>query len=94
MKTPQFPTSIDEAAELLELQMPEHEKAEIVALGDESDLMKLHFSLGIFVRNHFCLWSENSELMKKAGWWQEPDEISHQIIVALWRKLRAGNQKV
>lgn len=93
MKPRQLPTSIDEAAELLELQMPGHERAELLAITDESDLMRLHFSLGIFVRNHFCLWSENSELMKNAGWSADPDEVSHQIIVSLWRKLRA-NQKV
>lgn len=93
MNSPQLPTSIDEAAELLELQMPEHERAELLAITDEIELMRLHFSLGIFVRNHFCLWSEDSELMKKADWSEDADEISHQIIVSLWRKLRA-NQKV
>lgn len=93
MQNKQLPTSIDEAAELLERQMLESEKAEIVAIDDERNLQKLHFSLGLFVRNHFDLWSDNSELMKNAGWWADPDEISHQIIVSLWRKLRA-NQKV
>lgn len=90
MENRQFPTSIDEAANLLQLQITEIEKAEIVAIGDESDLTQFHFSLGLYVRNHFGLWSEDSELMKKADWSEDADDISHQIIVSLWRKLRAG----
>ena len=93
MESGQFPSSINEAADLLELQISENEKAYIVAVDDESGLGKFHFSLGLYVRNHFGLWSEDSELMKNAGWSADPDEVSHQIIVALWTKLKA-NQKV
>ncbi|MBZ0217508.1 MAG: hypothetical protein K8F25_13195, partial [Fimbriimonadaceae bacterium] len=91
MENRQFPTSIDEAADLLQLQITEDEKAEIVAIGDESDLARFHFSLGLYVRNHFGLWSEDSELMKKADWSEDADDISHQIIVCLWQKLRAAH---
>lgn len=90
MENRQFPTSIDEAASLLQLQINENEKAELLAINDESALHQFHFSLGLYVRNHFGLWSEDSELMKKADWSEDADEVSHQIIVSLWRKLKAG----
>ena len=89
MNLSQEPTSVEEAAFMLEGELAESEKAKIAAFEDEGALHILHFTLGVFVRNHFRLWSEESQLMKNARMWAQPDAVSDDIIRALWRNLRA-----
>ena len=76
-----WPKTIDEAAERLLTELSEKEK-ERLKNTPEDELIVFHFSLGIFVRNHFGLWAGN--LCQSA---MHPDDISSAIIKRAWEKL-------
>jgi len=54
----------------------------------EDDLINLHFSLGIEIRNAFGLHDQDSPLLKSLGLFVHPDDVSMVIINALWKKIR------
>lgn len=60
---------------------------EIVGNTPEEDLISLHFSWGLNIRNEFGLWEGNDELIKSCGE-IEPDGASGTIIDAVWRALQ------
>jgi hypothetical protein len=96
-----LPRTLNEAVDRLALMLSQAEKEEIAAL-TEDDLIGLHFSLGMTVRNDFGLWRENRPLLldcqrikyRDAGDSPEglllidPDDASMMIIRALWTRLR------
>ncbi len=69
------------------LTMTDEEK-ETVRNTPEEDLIKLHFSWGLNIRNEFGLWEGNNELIESCGEF-EPDGASSAIIDAVWRVLQA-----
>jgi hypothetical protein len=76
-----WPQTIDEAvARLLELMKPED--VEQIRQMEKGELVSLHFSLGMFIRNNFGLWNENKALGASA------DSASMKIIEALWERLQ------
>jgi len=81
----QPPETIDQAVERLMLILTGEQKATLAALS-EDDLITLHFSLGISIRNAFGLHEPNSPLLAACGVWH-PDDASGVIIRELWEKL-------
>jgi hypothetical protein len=88
---PQQPETIDEAVERLVAELPLKDKNTIANMV-ESDLVDLHFSLGIGIRNKF-LYPKNEKLLESCR--QEADDkylhwdqASTVIIKKLWEKLR------
>jgi hypothetical protein len=86
-------STVEEAVEWLMETLSQEEKEEIAALSEE-DLIELHLSLGMAIRNEFGLW-RNSALLADCGrvlYGQErlphPDDASMAIIKALWKRLR------
>lgn len=80
------PKTVDEAVtRLISVLDNEHKLA--IATMQESDLINLHFSLGIEIRNAFELHDQNSPLLKSLGYFVHPDDVSMVIINALWKKL-------
>ena len=51
------------------------------------DLIDLHFTLGLWIRNNLGLWQGNDFLLAATGG-QCPDEASNTIIQLVWRRLR------
>jgi hypothetical protein len=59
----------------------------------EDDLINLHFSLGMAVRNAFGLHNADSKLLASCNTAIHPDDVSDVIIKALWEQLKsAGNR--
>ena len=52
----------------------------------EKDLIKLHMSFGMWIRNTFGLWQNNEKLLAVTGK-THPDDASSVIIKALWADL-------
>jgi len=55
----------------------------------EGDLIDLHFSLGLAIRNAFGLHKPGSKLLVDCGV-THPDDASGMIISELWRVLQLG----
>lgn len=56
----------------------------------ENELVKLHHSLGRFIRNEFGLWDADSQLLKSLTEdvkSDHPDDVSQYIIVKFWEEI-------
>jgi hypothetical protein len=90
-----WPVTCDEAAaRAIERLGPEGvERLRSLA---KDELIELHFSLGLNIRNGFGLWDGNSALIdscaKTAGATREPDSVSMAIITRAWEVVR-GERK-
>jgi len=54
------------------------------------NLILLHHTFGMQIRNHFLLWDGNTNLAKDMGLKEgaHADEVSQKIIEELWKKLQ------
>ena len=89
-----IPKTIDEAVDKLISELSFKDKTKIANMSD-ADLIKLHLSYGIYIRNEFRLWN-NDSLLKSckayAGVNQiNPDQASYIIVKELWEKLQISN---
>lgn len=82
----QPPETIDEAVTRL-MSILDDEQKLVIAMMSKKDLINLHFSLGMAIRNAFGLHKPESKLMKSCGS-IHPDDVSGQIIHGLWKQLR------
>jgi hypothetical protein len=90
-----LPKTVDEAVNILTNELSLKDKNTIANMA-EGDLIDLHFSLGLSVRNRF-LYPRNEELLESCR--QEAmdkylhwDQASAVIIRALWKRLRKTHQ--
>jgi hypothetical protein len=81
-----IPITVDETVTQL-IFVLDNEHKQFIATMPESDLINLHFSLGIKIRNAFGLHNQDSPLLKSLGYFVHPDDVSMVIINALWKKL-------
>jgi len=81
------PTTVDEAVDRLMIVLDDEHKQSIATM-QEGDLINLHFSLGIEIRNAFGLHDQNNPLLKSLGYFVHPDDVSMVIIGALWKRLK------
>lgn len=58
---------------------------------EQEHLYRLHRSLGMWVRNEFDLWSENSALRKELDL-RHPDDASSAIILSFWNRLQQSER--
>lgn len=95
MNQKQWPATIDEAAGVVIAALPEAEAAKIAGM-PESDLIHLHFGLGMWIRNNLGLWQGNDALMQALREREpgiHPDDASMLIIEQVWRRLREMTPK-
>ena len=85
-----LPETIAEAVERLMSVLEDEHKAAL-AIMQEKDLIDLHFSLGMAIRNAFDLHVSWSKLLASCGV-VNPDDASGVIISELWRALQAGSR--
>jgi len=81
------PKTVDEAVNRL-VNVLDNEHKQAIATMLEDDLIELHFSLGIEIRNAFGLHDKNSPLLKSLGVFVHPDDASMVVIHVLWEKIR------
>jgi hypothetical protein len=86
------PKTVSDAVDMMVANMPLKDKT-VLASMNEADLFQLHFSMGVYIRNQFGLWSGNEELLndcrKISGESSlHPDDAASVIIKELWKRLR------
>jgi hypothetical protein len=77
------PLTVDEAVERLLVILSDSDKLTLTN-SPEQDLIDLHFSLGLAIRNGFELHLPDSRLVIEYG---TADDASMQIIHQLWKQL-------
>ncbi len=72
---------------LSEMSLPDRNRLKKIK---EDDLIMLHHTLGMQIRNVFLLWDGNINLAKDMDLAKDThaDEVSQKIIEALWRRLQ------
>lgn len=80
-----LPSTVEEAVERLMVILGDEQRLAIAVMG-ENDLIDLHFSLGMAIRNAFGLHDANSKLFQACNV-RDPDDASEVIIKELWKKL-------
>lgn len=75
-----LPATVDAAVRLLLAIVDEANQAEISAMADD-DLYRLHFGLGMWIRNNMGFYAGNTKLLKDTGE-ADPDDASIVIIRA------------
>ena len=89
----ELPKTIQEAVILLTQKMPLKDRGRMAKMAQE-DQIDLHFTLGIWIRNNFGLWSGNNSLKAECIRYHgesfvhiDEDEASMIIIYELWKHL-------
>jgi hypothetical protein len=80
------PETVDEAVDQLVVILDGEQKAAIAVMREE-DLIDLHFSLGMAIRNAFGLHEPGSKLLASCGVAQ-PDDASSMILMELRFRLQ------
>jgi hypothetical protein len=81
------PTTVEEAVQVL-LAKLDTQTIERPRTHRRKDLIGHHFGLGMWIRDNFGLWKDDSALLEDTGQW-DPDDASIGIIEALWERLQA-----
>ncbi len=89
------PKTFDEAVKRLVSDLPLKDKTAIANM-DEADLINLHFSLGLSIRNKF-FYPGNEQLLKSCRFVSKDkylhwDQASTVIIKTLWEKLKTTHK--
>ena len=92
MEPKQWPVTIDEAVGVVIATLSDNDKATIAAMS-KSELIGLHFGLGLWIRNNLGLWKGNRPLLECTGA-PNADDGSMVIVGAVWRRLREMVPKV
>ncbi|WKZ71134.1 MAG: hypothetical protein QY331_07700 [Melioribacteraceae bacterium] len=83
-----WPVSLIEAVELLKSKLTVEQQDEIRNY-KQDDLIDLHFSLGLWIRNTFGLHGGNKQLLMDCSPDKpEPDNVSGIIIEEFWKSLQ------
>ena len=96
MNQKQWPTTIDEAVSVVIAMLPDEDRSSIAAM-PESELMGMHFGLGMWIRNNLGLWQDHGALMQSVrnhNPGAQPDDVSTMIIENVWKRLRDMEPKV
>ena len=81
-----LPETIDEAVDLLLIQVPPSTREEIASMSEDY-LIWVHMDFGHYVRKDFGLYVGNVALMEATDQ-QTADDASWVIIEAMWRRLK------
>lgn len=83
------PKTIEEAVLALDGMLNEETKLFLSAVKTEAAVSELHHTLGRYLRNKWCLWSESplAKHMKEVHGIDHPDDMSHAIILAYCKSI-------
>ncbi|MGZ8187832.1 MAG: DUF6794 domain-containing protein [Methylosarcina sp.] len=84
------PETVAETIDWLMDILDDEEKASFAAMREE-ELINLHFSLGLAIRNAFGLHEPESKLLASCGM-AHPDVASEMIVKMLWSQLARKNR--
>ncbi|MEL7023278.1 MAG: DUF6794 domain-containing protein [Pseudomonadota bacterium] len=82
-----IPTTMEEAFAALDAMLSEQDKEQIRS-DEECEMIRLHFGLGMWMRNNWGLWqgSALADLLTEKGI-HHPDDMSGVILASYWRYL-------
>jgi hypothetical protein len=82
-----YPETLEEAVESVISILSEEDRNSLKNIRKE-DLIELHFSLGLLIRNNLGLWGDNKKLLETDDFKDaHPDNISSVIMKDVWDKL-------
>jgi hypothetical protein len=85
---PRLPRTVHDAVSILYSDLTEEEKNNLL-VWHSWDLVGLHHGYGTWIRNRFCLWGGNEELLSSCGSPKmDPDDASGVIIHELRKEVR------
>lgn len=92
------PKTVEQAVDRLVSEMSLRDKTEIANMR-EDELVDLHVSVGIYIRNEFRLWEKNEALVKSCRSVSgkdrlDVDDASSVIIRELWKRIRTTRSKI
>ena len=92
MKGIGMPKTVDDAIKRLIANMPLKFKVDLSKM-DEGELVNLHFTFGVFIRNQFGLWNDNADLLNDCRKlsdidFMNADDAAAFIMEELWKRLR------
>lgn len=86
-KNARKPATLEEAMECFKELLSTEEQVEFIRMA-EDDLGKLHHFFGMWLRNNWGLWDENSAMCKhmKSLGFLHADDMSGSLIKEYWRR--------
>ena len=91
-----WPATVSEAVGVILIALSDEDKA-LISRMQKDELIGLHFSLGMRIRNNLGLWQGNALLMEAIREHSpniHPDDVSMVIIESLWDRVREMTPKV
>jgi hypothetical protein len=88
-----LPKTVDEAFDRLMIVLDEEQKIALATL-QKDDLINLHFSLGMAIRNAFGLHHADSTLLASCDTAIHPDDVSGVIVKALLEQLTGAGVRL
>jgi hypothetical protein len=86
METKDWPLTLADAVSRIVTKLSDSDKKAIAKM-KKKDLVMLHMSMGMGIRNEFGLWQGNDALLESCGPCH-PDDVSGVIIEAVWMAVR------
>ncbi len=86
------PTNIKEAIQCVIKALSPKDKSEIIKF-PKKDLILLHMSMGMVIRNDLKLHSMETPLMNSIGF-PDADGVSSDIIDGVWKELRKKSKPI
>ena len=84
-----WPVSIEDAVYVLSLLVEDEDKTAFKNMPEEEFIISTHFSIGMYIRNNFGLWSDNKELLRSCGADNtDPDNAASIILKAFWKSIQ------
>ncbi len=94
MKEEEWPETLDEAIDFTLDKLSDSERARITDMLS-TDLIDLHFGLGMWIRHNCGLWRGNHALKQaigKTSYSVNPDAASGIILRGVWKRLHPGEE--
>lgn len=82
-------TTVEEMAHEMFSQLEQHDMIELLRITDKRQLVRYHFTTGMYIRNHYNLW-HHPEASDDPYSPQHPDQMSQRVIERVWELVRAN----
>ena len=83
-----WPKTVSEAADYVLSRLSDEDRAALREMKEKDLMGTTHFGLALWIRNNLGLWGGNHDLLRATGE-GHPDDASHVIVRAAWKKLQA-----
>jgi hypothetical protein len=79
-----------DAVYVLSLLIDDEDKTAFKNMSEEEFIINIHFSIGLYIRNNFGLWSNNKKLLRACGGEHiNSDDAATIILKAFWKNIQS-----